>query len=70
MAVHDRRDRVEEGERALAGQGGDRLRQRRRSERSGRDDRIVPVLGRQAGDLAALDADQRMADNCRFDAEL
>ena len=34
----------------------DRLGERRRGERAGGDDHIVPVLGRQAGDLAALDA--------------
>ncbi len=38
----------------------DRLRQRRRGERAGGDDRLVPFLRRQAGDLLAHDGDQRV----------
>ena len=68
VAMHDRRDRVEEGERALAGQPADRLGQRFGGERPGGDDDIVPVLGRQAGDLVALDGYERMAEDGRFDA--
>ena len=37
-------------------------------ERPGGDDDIVPVVGRQAGDLVALDGYERMAENGRFDA--
>ena len=58
--MDDRRDGVEEGERALAGQAGDCRRQRRRGQRSGGDDHAVPRRRRQAGDLAALDGDQRL----------
>ena len=65
--MHDRRDGVEEGERAFAGQLAERLRQGRGRERAGGDDHTVPLRGRQAGDLAALEADQRMGENRRLD---
>ena len=39
----------------LAGQRLDRLGQGRRRQRPRRDDDVVPVCRRQAGDLAALD---------------
>ena len=54
--MHDRRDGVEEGERVFAGQRADRGGERRRGQRTGGDDDVVPVVGRQAGDFAALDA--------------
>ena len=57
--MHDRRDGVEEGERVLAGERADRVRERGRGERAGRDDDAVPVVGRQR-DLVAPDLDQRM----------
>jgi hypothetical protein len=38
----------------------DRFGQRGRGQRAGGDDHAVPVGRRQAGDLAALDGDQRM----------
>ena len=59
VEMDDRRDGIEEGERVLAGEGADRLGERRRGEGAGRDDDAVPVR-RQAGDLAALDGDQRV----------
>ena len=58
--MHDRRDGVEEGELGLAGELLDGGGQRRRGERAGGDDDAVPVGRRQAGDLAALDGDQRV----------
>ena len=60
VGMDDGRDGVEEGERVLAGQVEDGLRQRRRSQRPGRDDHRVPFGGRQAFDLSAPDFDQRM----------
>ncbi len=51
---HDGRNGVEEGQLALAGQVEDCLRQGRRGERAGGDNDAVPRLGRQAGDLAAV----------------
>ena len=62
MTVHDRRDGVEKGERAFARQSSDRLGQRHRGERAGRDDDIVPVLRRQAGDLAAVERYKGMTE--------
>ena len=59
VAVHDRRDRIEEGERLLAGQRADRVGQRRRGEGAGRHDDLIPVVRRQR-DLLAPDLDQRM----------
>ena len=58
--MDDRRDRVEEGQRGFAGSRTDRGGERRGSEGAGRDDDAVPVRGRQLGDLAAVDLDQRM----------
>ena len=43
VAMHDRRDRVEEGERVLAGERADGVGERGRGERAGRDDDAVPV---------------------------
>ncbi len=57
---HDRRDRIEERQRVLVRQLADRVRQRRRGEGAGRDDHVAPVGRRQAGDLVAVDLDQRM----------
>ena len=48
VAMHDRRDGVEEGERVLAGERADRLGQRGRGEGAGRDDDAVPLRRRQA----------------------
>ena len=67
MAVHDRRDRVEKGERAFARQSADRLGQRGGGERPGRDNDIVPVLGRKAGDLAAIETYKRMTEKGGLD---
>ena len=58
--MDDGGDGVEEGELALAGEPADRFGERRRGQGAGGDDDIVPVGGRQAGDLAALERDQRM----------
>ena len=58
--MNDRRDGVEEGERVLARQLGDRFGERRRGERAGRDDDAVPIRRRQCRDLLAVDFDQRM----------
>ncbi|MFK4507408.1 hypothetical protein ABIF81_002586 [Bradyrhizobium daqingense] len=58
--MHDRCDRVEEGERVLVGQLADGIGQRRRGKGAGRDDDVAPVGRRQAGDLAASDLDQGM----------
>jgi len=44
-----------------------RIGERRRSQRASGDDDAVPVLRRQAGDLAALDPDQWLALDRRFD---
>ena len=60
IAVHDRRDRIEERQRVLVGQLADGIRQRRRGEGAGRDDDVAPFGRRQAGDLAARDLDQGM----------
>ena len=45
LAMHDRRDRVEEGERVLAAEAADGVGKRRRGERAGRDDDVVPIRG-------------------------
>ena len=60
--MHDRRDGVEEGERLLAGLLRQRLGERRRGEGAGRDDGVVPVGRRQAGDFLALQGHQRMGE--------
>ena len=60
VAMHDRRDRVEERERVGAGAPPYRFRQRRRRERPGSDDDAVPIRGRQGGDLLARDRHQRL----------
>ena len=61
LAVDDGRNGVEEGELVFAGQGADGRCERRRRQRPRGDDDIVPVLGRQSRDLAALHRHQRMA---------
>jgi hypothetical protein len=68
MAVDDRRDRIEKGERAFPRQSSDRFGQRRGSERPGRDNHIVPVLRRQAGDLATVEGYMRMTEKRGFDS--
>ncbi len=65
--MDDRRDGVEEGQRVLAGQGADRLGERRRGQRAGGDDDVVPVVRRQGGDFAALDPNERLARDRRLD---
>ena len=62
LVMDDRRDGVEEGERVLAGQFGDRLGECGRGERTGRHDDAVPVLGRQARDFLALQRHQRVGE--------
>ncbi|MGY4333133.1 hypothetical protein ACVWWG_007550 [Bradyrhizobium sp. LB7.2] len=58
FAVHDRRDRVEEGERVLVGQLADGFGQRRRGEGTSRNDDVAPLGRRQACNLVAGDLDQ------------
>ena len=58
--MHDGGDGIEEGEGVLAGQAADRLGQGRGGEGAGRHDRGTPFGRRQARDLAALEADQRL----------
>ncbi len=60
LEVDDRGDGVEEGEGGLVGQGADRLGEGRRGQRAGGDDDARPVGRRQAGDLAAVDGDERV----------
>jgi hypothetical protein len=67
LAIDDRRDRIEEGELAFAGQRSGRFGQRRGGEGAGCDDDRIPFLRRQAGDLAALDGDERMRFERRRD---
>ena len=66
VAVHDRRDGVEEGERSFAGQGAQRVGERRRRQRAGGDDDVVP-LGRRFENLLAADVDERLAFQRRGD---
>ncbi len=58
--MHDRRDRVEEGELGLAGQSLDCASERLRGEGAGRNDHALPFGGRQPADLLARDRDRRM----------
>ena len=60
VGVDDGGDGVEEAEGVLAGQLQDGFGQGRGGQGAGGDDDIVPILGRQAGDLLALDRDKRM----------
>ena len=48
VAMHDRRDGIEEGERVFAGEAADDIGERRRGEGAGRDDDAVPVVRRGA----------------------
>ena len=48
VLVDDRRDGIEEGQVILAGQFADRLAERRRGQRAGRQDDRVPVVRRRA----------------------
>ena len=66
LAMHDRRDSVEESECVFAGAGADCLGQRRRGEGTGGDDDIVP-LGWRRQNLFAPDVDQRIAFERRSD---
>ena len=59
VAMDDRRDGVEEGERVFAGEPADGGGEIGRGKRSGGDDDAVPV-GRRQRDLAARERDQRM----------
>ena len=58
--MHDRRDRIEERQRVFVGQFADRVRQRRRGQRTGRDDDVAPVRRRQAVDFGPMNFDQGM----------
>jgi hypothetical protein len=60
VKMHDGGECIEEGERIFAREIFDRLGERIGGEGSGCDDDVVPVFGRQAVDLAALDCDERM----------
>ena len=59
LAVHDRREGIEESERGLAGERADRIGERWRGERAGGDDDAVPVR-RQGGNFLAADIDERL----------
>ena len=68
--MNDRSDGVEERERILAGELGDRFRERGRGEGAGGDDHALPVRRRQRRDLLAANIYQRMGrkrggDGCR-----
>ncbi len=65
--MDDRRDRVEEGQRILAGEVPDRCSEGRGGEGTGGDDDAVPIGRRQARDFAALDLDQRVGGDCSRD---
>ncbi len=67
VAIHDRRDGVEEGEPAVAGQRADGVRQPGRRQRPGGDDDVAPGFRRQAVDLAGFEPDQRMRRDRRGD---
>ena len=58
LEMDDGGDGVEEGERALVGEGADGRGERRRGEGAGGDDDAGPVGGREAGDLGAVDGDE------------
>ena len=60
IEMDDRRDGVEEGERVGAGFLCDCVSQRRRRQRAGGDDRLVPICRRQARNFLARDRDQGM----------
>src|SRR5208282_1955862 len=66
VAMHDRRDGVEEGERCFAGKGADRIGKRRRGERAGGDDDAVPVR-RRLEDFLSANVDERFALDRRGD---
>ena len=65
LAVDDRRDGIEEGERVRARELRDGLGERRRGEGAGGDDDVVPLRGRQCRHLLAADVDQRMGGKLR-----
>ena len=67
VEMHDRGDGVEESKRIGAGLGTDRLCKRGRGQRTGGDDRLVPVGRRQAGNLLSHDRNQRMGFDLRGD---
>ena len=64
--MHDRRDRIEKGERVLAAALADEFGKRRRSERAGGDDHAVPFGGRRAH-FRAIDLDERFGFERRRD---
>ena len=64
VAMHDRRDGVEEGERVLAGQRADRGGEIGRGQWAGRNNDAVPVVRRPC-DFAALKRDERMRSKRR-----
>src|SRR4029077_1239358 len=60
VAVHDRRNGVEESERVFAGQPAQRVGERRRRQRAGGNDDVVP-LGRRLENFLAADVDEWLA---------
>jgi hypothetical protein len=67
IAVNDRSDRIEEGQRVLARELGDGVGQCWRGQRSGGDDDAVPIGRGQSGDFFAADLDQRLRGERRGD---
>ncbi len=66
VAMDDRRDGVEEGERGFAGERTDRVGKVLRRERPGGDNDVIPVCRRHE-DFLAADFDQRLAFQRRGD---
>ena len=60
VAMHDRRDRIEERERVLAGDAPDRLRELGRGQRAGRDDHVAGGRIGQRRHRLAADLDQHL----------
>jgi hypothetical protein len=60
VAIHDRRDRIEERERVLAGYAPDRLRELGRGQRAGRDDRVAGGRIGEGWHRLAADLDQHL----------
>ncbi len=60
VAMHDRCDRIEEGEEVFPGQPRKRGAQCRRRQRARGDDGVLPVIGWQAVELAAFDGNERV----------
>ena len=66
VAMHDRRDGVEKGQRVFAGERADAGGEIGRGERAGGDDDAVPFV-RRHGDFAARQRDERMGGERRRD---